>query len=463
MQTIEPIAAQAQSTLRRRMHVLENAHKTLSAEGSSRREENRTEETILSHTDYESGSGSDESTDGQAPQLVDSPKQELEGEIIPPQQPVSEEWESSGTRRPSVPSHSLPHDRSWYQFDLTVVAALVSPIGNWLTGGDHVKNVLLVSFLLFYLHQIIEVPWSLYHKARPRERPPHIHSTRTTAEERYRILASSELRRLELFFLTVAIFSPLVGAYIVRFVSSAVLGDDTFSWFSISLFVFATGVRPWTHVIRRVAGRITDLHDIIHYPAHHPTSNSDFRTELDELRKQYHQLTSSIEQLYQKNATHTQEMYDYVDDALDVVEKTMRRQEKKYEKQEGKYKDLEVALDGLKKRSRPKPPALVVNHKAAPSFMEHITLLFPYLPLWLFFYPDSKKSISDGRTSPSSTVTRYSVRSPSSPDGLETIVEESGAPPETVLLNLPAKLFLRFAYLVTFPLRLISRMILGHS
>jgi len=46
--------------------------------------------------------------------------------------------------------------KGWYEFDLSVVVALVSPIGNWLTGGDYIKNVFLILLLIFYLHQIIE-------------------------------------------------------------------------------------------------------------------------------------------------------------------------------------------------------------------------------------------------------------------------------------------------------------------
>jgi hypothetical protein len=49
-----------------------------------------------------------------------------------------------------------PKSRAWYEFDLAVVVALVSPLGQWLTGGDHVKNLLLIFLLIFYLHQIIE-------------------------------------------------------------------------------------------------------------------------------------------------------------------------------------------------------------------------------------------------------------------------------------------------------------------
>jgi len=49
-----------------------------------------------------------------------------------------------------------PKSKAWYEFDLAVVVALVSPVGNWLTGGDHIKNLLLIVLLIFYLHQIIE-------------------------------------------------------------------------------------------------------------------------------------------------------------------------------------------------------------------------------------------------------------------------------------------------------------------
>ncbi|KAL0569870.1 hypothetical protein V5O48_012089 [Marasmius crinis-equi] len=473
MPNIEPVALQAQSTLRRRMHVLENAHKTSSEQEPRRR--NPTEETVLSHTDYESASASEDSSDEQPAQDEDIPEiegnsdDESDGAQEDEQyRPALQDRTNSGSRS-SVPSYSLPRDRSWYEFDLTVVAALVSPIGNWLTGGDHVKNVILVLLLLFYLHQIIEVPWSLYHKARPRDRPPHIRSSYTSAEEQFRGLASSELRRIELFLLTVTVFSPFIGAYLIQLVSTAVLGKDAFSWFSISLFVLATGVRPWSHVAQRIAGRVSDLHDIVHYPAHHPTSNSDFRTELEELRKQFRQLDASMTQLHRKSAVSTQEMYDYVDDALDVVEKAMKRQEKKSEKQEGQYKELETTVLVMKKSNRPKPPpVLLVNDPPrTPSLLEQLWSLLCYLFPFLFRpYAVSRKNASpnEGRTSPSSTVTRYSVQSPSSPDGLETIVEESGPPePGVDYLNLPAKLFLRFAYFATFPLRSVSRMVSGHS
>lgn len=46
--------------------------------------------------------------------------------------------------------------RAWYEFDLAVMVALISPFGNWLTGGDHIKNFLFIALVVFYLHQVIE-------------------------------------------------------------------------------------------------------------------------------------------------------------------------------------------------------------------------------------------------------------------------------------------------------------------
>lgn len=61
------------------------------------------------------------------------------------------------TDRPKDPSPLAPGaSKAWYEFDLAVIIALASPIGNWLTGGDHVKKLVLITLVVYYLHQIIE-------------------------------------------------------------------------------------------------------------------------------------------------------------------------------------------------------------------------------------------------------------------------------------------------------------------
>ena len=68
-----------------------------------------------------------------------------------------------GSSRPSYAYETSPHapatlpeQSTWYQFDTAVLVALASCLGNFLTGGDHLKNILLAGLLVFYLHQIIE-------------------------------------------------------------------------------------------------------------------------------------------------------------------------------------------------------------------------------------------------------------------------------------------------------------------
>ena len=49
-----------------------------------------------------------------------------------------------------------PSTSSWTDLDLSVVVALVAPVGNWLTGNDHLKNLFLILLLIVYLHQVIQ-------------------------------------------------------------------------------------------------------------------------------------------------------------------------------------------------------------------------------------------------------------------------------------------------------------------
>lgn len=46
--------------------------------------------------------------------------------------------------------------RAWYEFDWAILVALVSPACQWLTGGDYIKNLVMLVLLVYYLHQIIE-------------------------------------------------------------------------------------------------------------------------------------------------------------------------------------------------------------------------------------------------------------------------------------------------------------------
>lgn len=65
--------------------------------------------------------------------------------------PTESPWDAYPSQSTSVGKKSF-----WADLDLSIIVAIVSPIGNWLTGGDHIKNLVLVILLIFYLHQLIE-------------------------------------------------------------------------------------------------------------------------------------------------------------------------------------------------------------------------------------------------------------------------------------------------------------------
>lgn len=139
-------------TLRRRKHVLERRYSDVADSDSSAPQTHPDAKTpdpmplVDSSTRFED----------------DEPESDLsdERDFIPEERPAqplpTAPRPRRTTRQPSETTELDLASRAWYEFDLAVVAALVSPVGNWLTGGDHVKNIVLVVLLVFYLHQIIE-------------------------------------------------------------------------------------------------------------------------------------------------------------------------------------------------------------------------------------------------------------------------------------------------------------------
>jgi len=270
------------------------------------------------------------------------------------------------------PSESLsPSSTRWYRFDLAVIAALVSPIGNWLTGGDHVKNILFIALLIFYLHQIIEVPWALYQNARSRRHPPYLPpppsaSDASTPEHRYAQAAISELRYIEFFFLFVTVVSPFLGALLLQYATAAVSGPDAISWFSTGLFVLATGMRPWSHLVKRLSHRTSVLHDVIHYPPQPQSEEEgekekdDITAKMDELLKRVEALEKRGDKLKQRVGHELDDLFDRFEDSLSKIGRSVRKQERKVEKQERRVRTIHEDLIHLKS-SRFSPFSLITR------------------------------------------------------------------------------------------------------
>lgn len=150
MSSVLTSAIRPEMPLRKRMRALERAS-SLAADTKiipEMKHDESVEDIALSSftTDYESQTDTSDSENGD--DKAGEEQEHPEG---------LEEHEHSRHRRHTHDDDSSPtRSRAWYEFDLAVVVALVSPAGNWLTGGDHIKNILLIVLLILYLHQIIE-------------------------------------------------------------------------------------------------------------------------------------------------------------------------------------------------------------------------------------------------------------------------------------------------------------------
>ncbi|KAH8101259.1 hypothetical protein BXZ70DRAFT_1007640 [Cristinia sonorae] len=256
--------------------------------------------------------------------------------------------------------------RSWYDLDLSLVVALISPIGNWLTGSDHIKNLFLILLLIFYLHQLIEMPWQLYHASRPRKPSKRAVRKNESHEATLAHLAHTELQKQELFYLSLAVISPLLGASLIRWVLTALEGVDNLSWFSTTLFVLATGIRPWSHLIGRLQERTHELHDTVHYPSEESSVHHQMEVDrtLRTILQRLDSLDRNIQELEEKaeKMEPLREVCDDLSEAVGVIERNISRQERKVETtrvtQDTRINHLETGLVEMEGRRRREMEAL---------------------------------------------------------------------------------------------------------
>lgn len=163
MTSVTTTAVHKETPLRKRLHVLERTQlSTLNLRSPESKApplldtKLTNDDVVDSHFAEYAESPSDLSDDELSPGGVEAHHASEEGRQKP-KRPTLDTGDH-GHHHHSSMKHSpmSPTSRAWYEFDLAVVVALVSPIGNWLTGTDHVKNILLIVLLIFYLHQIIE-------------------------------------------------------------------------------------------------------------------------------------------------------------------------------------------------------------------------------------------------------------------------------------------------------------------
>lgn len=305
----------------------------------------------------------------------------------------------------------------------------------------------------------ISVPWSLYLASRPRRAPRTLPQEYYSTADKYHRAALSELHTLEIFYLTLSVLSPFLGATLLRTVVVSFTGPSTVSWFSLSLFVLATGMRPWKHAIQRLRERSTDLHTIIHYPP------SDTQ-KMEALIARVAQLEAELKFSRKQSKSFNSDMDERVDYAIESMERATRRQEKKAEVSkafvEGRLMKLEQNVEALLERMeiRADRPALYRIMDQISTFVSAlIEHLSPILPTWIVARYRGNVSRSP-RSSPKMGRSRTSIK-------LETIPEIATFQPKcstrsSRYLHIPGLgLALRIGDLATLPLRRIVAYLLA--
>jgi hypothetical protein len=60
--------------------------------------------------------------------------------------------------------------------------------------------------------------------------------------------------------------APFLGTILLRYAAFLIGSEKSLTWFSQGLFVLATGIRPWRHLVNLLAYRTDSLHRIVHAP-----------------------------------------------------------------------------------------------------------------------------------------------------------------------------------------------------
>jgi cell division protein FtsB len=258
---------------------------------------------------------------------------------------------------------------------------------------------------------------------------------------------------LEMLYLSLTLLSPLLGVALLRAVLISMAGPDAISWFSTSLFIFATGVRPWKHAVERLRNRTQDLHTVVHYP---PASPSDTQSQIEALSARIAGLEAQMNDCKDAMKILTEDVFDHVEGAIEGLERSIRKQEKKhdasYSAQESRVATLEQNVEDLLEKHEISVQGPTLTNKITSAF--HSTVAEP---LALVFPQWARSSRSDKL--PPSPRPSPKVGRPRAATKLETIPEGAVFTSKKAQYRFPPfripglKFVLRIGDLATLPVR----------
>lgn len=149
------------------------------------------------------------------------------------------------------------------------------------------------------------------------------------------LAAHSQLRSLEIFYLVLTVLSPFLGASLLRYIAIIISGDPaSLSWFSTSLFILATGIRPWSHLTERLKNRSRALKAIIEQQdaGEDADGGKDSREEIDREMSDLREKFDLVDKRLMDLDVSTSREWDDLADAIDSVELTFRKHKSESDK-----------------------------------------------------------------------------------------------------------------------------------
>lgn len=226
-------------------------------------------------------------------------------------------------------------------------------------------------------------------------------------------------------YLCLAALAPFIGVYFLKTVILAITGEDAAPWFSTTVFVLTSSLRPWSHIISRLRYRVRDLQETIHYPSPETQLIADSRIraildQVDELERELDRVKRTMVVGHAIKETH-EEIFD----ALEDVERSIKKQDKKVETSRTVTESRLAEVEAMMSRLETEGKTFIQPGFVLRRLLADLTWLPRRLLDILPFIQPSKPKVVNEKGKGSTVPPNYHSYSPPSrrPPRLETIPE----------------------------------------
>ncbi|GAA5869002.1 hypothetical protein JCM3774_002444 [Rhodotorula dairenensis] len=161
---------------------------------------------------------------------------------------------------------------------LPLVLVAIPSLGAILHGrAENWSDAIVLALVVFYLYNLIKIPWEMYYASYTRKILPSalLAAGADEAEAQddptlraIRLASAAQLKRAELFSLSLTFLVPAVGAALLFFARGMLSDPDRYiNRFLIGLFALASSIKPISHAIRLLKQKSLYHQEIVHYPS----------------------------------------------------------------------------------------------------------------------------------------------------------------------------------------------------